>query len=316
MPIECLECGEYFEVITGSHLRHHGMTTWDYRLKHLGAPIMSKEVREAIGFANSGLQRSPEQREALSLTLTQRHREDPGIANRISEALFGRLVDQETRGILSAAQEKAYRDNPNLGDLHSKIMIEKWKDPDYRRTQLEAQGKGRGWDFGLKISRALTGCTHDPDFGRRCSEGHKRSYEKHPEIAERISETHKKNWEDPVYARERMESWRKSPNETEATLFRLLEKKYPGQFGSNLKGELANLLWDWGYKGRRQPDIVRIIGSRQVIFSNGNHWHPDEDEGALIQSFQEVGISCLVVWADSWGDIVVDWPKIAEWIDV
>lgn len=131
-----------------------------------------------------------------------------------------------------------------------------------------------------------------------------------PEYRARQVEVHRKNWINPEFVREQVESWHRKPNGPEETLMNLLDRVSPGRFCLHISGEQTDLLWGWGYRGLRQPDIVRIDGRRQIIFLDGNYWHWDEDERELVGSFSLLDIDCLVVWADSWEDVILEWPSL------
>ena len=148
---------------------------------------------------------------------------------------------------------------------------------------------------------SIRGRFHTKEAKRRMSEGHQRSFREDPTLKGRLLQ----NFGGSVVAlRYRV------PNETESCLMRMLESGLPGKFKLNVDGSQSGLVASWGYKGTRSPDVVRIDGIKQVIFSNGNYWHRDEDEEKLVRGFSEVGIDCVVVWADYPKDIIVEWPRL------
>ncbi len=160
--------------------------------------------------------------------------------------------------------------------------------------------------YADRIASSLLGNprrSHTEEAKQRMREGHRRSFEEDPTLKGRLLQ----NFGGAIVAlRYRV------PNKPESTLIEMLESRFPGQFRLNVDGNQSNLVYSWGYRGTKSPDIVRIDGIRQVIFSNGNYWHRDDSEEKLVEGFRKVGIDCIVIWADGWEDIVVDWPRIVE----
>ena len=79
MLVECLECGEFFKVITLSHLKsRHNMTTYQYADKYPNAPMMSGDfIRDPVGhskaISESWWSKSEEERNRICEILSEAH---------------------------------------------------------------------------------------------------------------------------------------------------------------------------------------------------------------------------------------------------
>lgn len=322
--IICRLCGGGFEQLSSHLSRIHGISTYRYEEMFPGEPTISDSLSRGIGEttrrALTGISRDADFCRAVSDGNYRSYAASPERALRISEALTGLIRGPQTeehRANISEAKLRSYREDPTLRERVGSGSRGRARTKEEKVSISEGMQRAYQGDPTLveRIREANTGQTRDRDTLERMSRSRYLAFEVDPTIVERISKSHRKNWENPDYAQERMASWHKSPNGPESALLRLLEGGYPGKFASNVSGAYQNQLWVLGYKGRFHPDVVRIDGVRQVIFSNGNHWHSSEDETRYVEDFRQYGFDCIVIWADSWEDIVVDWPKIVKRIE-
>lgn len=287
-------CGMWLEQIHWGHLRTHGIDLSEYRKRFPEAETMSAEMRASCsvggtvaGHGNLGNVFSPE------------------VCDRISEGHKGIKCSEETKRKLSEA---------NSGRVHSdetrKRMSEGRKGT---RVSEETKNKIRTTliKYYAEYPEAKVGLGFSPEAIRKGWERAKIATQTE-EYSEKCRSRMLESWQDPSFARMMLEARQIKPNGPESALMSLLERMWPGRYGLNTSGEYLNLLWDWGYRGRYHPDIVRVDGVKVVIFSNGNYWHRDNLEGQYLRDFGKYGIGCLEIWADEAGDIIVDWPKIAE----
>ncbi len=281
--VQCKECGLYFEVLP-SHLRTHNISSYEYQSKYPGEPTINERLSSTLSKTASRNFSGPfseDHTANLSLAALKAYERDPFLRERVGSGPRGKTwtLSEDQRRNASIAQTRAYEADPTLR---------------YRG----GRGAPRSGEYRRNLSKAAL-----------------EAYKRDTTLKDRISISNKKRWEDPEFVKERLEAQRRSPNGPESTLLEMLEDRWPGRFKSNVKGAQQTLLLNWGYQGRDCPDIVRIDGFRQVLFSNGNYWHRFDDEAELIDNFSRQDINCIVTWADSWEDTVVDWPRIVREIN-
>lgn len=71
------------------------------------------------------------------------------------------------------------------------------------------------------------------------------------------------------------------------------------------EAKLLNLLGaDWAFVGNRKlkignvfPDFVNIKNERLLIEMYGDYWHREENPEERINLFEQLGYSCLIIWA-------------------
>lgn len=100
---------------------------------------------------------------------------------------------------------------------------------------------------------------------------------------------------------------RKGPNRPEKMLWEFLEGHYPRLFIPYWLEPIQI--------GRRFPDFYSGNGYRIVIETMSNPWHGSEDEQGRISEYVEEGWNCIVVWAGTAEDIIVEWPVVVKWVD-
>ena len=48
----------------------------------------------------------------------------------------------------------------------------------------------------------------------------------------------------------------------------------------------------------------------------GNYWHEPWDERERKEHYSGLGYECYVIWADSPDDVILEFDKIKEWINL
>lgn len=190
-----------------------------------------------------------------------------------------------------------------------------WQTPEYRRNN--STSSGCSWFWGEEAKEAIQGRLRSEKTIEKISEAMSgRTFSK--EHKESLSKASRKRWdsESGLKEREKLSKmlggyWRtSSPNKTERCLWKFLEGHYPGLFIPQWV-ELNRV-------GRRFPDFYSAGSCKLVIESFGSHCHGPEvgrDEAEIVAEYRALGYSCIVVWADSFWDIIFEWPNLVRKIE-
>ncbi len=144
----------------------------------------------------------------------------------------------------------------------SRRMLELWKDPIFRKTQVERLAK--------------------------------ENKEQRDEIAAKVSATRKERFaNDPEWKSREIKrlvsSHHKRPTSLERIIIGIIDSnnlpyKYVGDGHVIING--------------RCPDFINIDGKKQVIEVFGNYWHDIFDVGRKVEHYRKYGFKTLVIWEE------------------
>lgn len=108
--VPCVVCGRRFRVITGTHLRTHGLTTAEYAERFPNAPMACREVGESIRRTHSGVEKSPEHRAKLAahLKTLPPPKWSEEARRKVSDSLTGREFSDEHKARIGAATRRQW----------------------------------------------------------------------------------------------------------------------------------------------------------------------------------------------------------------
>jgi len=210
----------------------------------------------------------------------------------------------------------------HLNKKHSKETIEKrsvsitekWKDPKYRKKQIESRyqlpiekRKERSKKSALALWNSLK--NNPTKFENHCNkirETKKGKYCGPKTEKARLSGIEKNRidsfnrWSDPVYKEKTMKKILKTshiyPNKTEIFVDTIIQISRPTDFIYSGDGEIII--------GGKNPDWFNVNGKKQIIELFGDYWHsekitgrPKEQEEEFYKShYKEYGYDCLIIW--------------------
>lgn len=119
--VECKLCGLQYQIL-GRHLVGvHGIDSYQYKLIFPGAPTAS-----------------PRYYRVHSENQEKEYAENPGHADKISEAMSGYVRTREHQEKINAGRARAY-ENTDYAQKISEAQIKLWEGPEYAKAVLEAQ---------------------------------------------------------------------------------------------------------------------------------------------------------------------------------
>lgn len=152
--ISCCICDRELTQITSSHLRPHGISIAQYKIKFPGAEIVSREIRDKIANANKGKVRTEEHQANLKASVQKSFKEDGRVAH--NKGVNGVIKDsEETKAKkrvihLGAKRSQETKDRmsiANAGRQRSPEAIDKWRLSN--ALAIEKNG-GVGFNKGFK----------------------------------------------------------------------------------------------------------------------------------------------------------------------
>jgi hypothetical protein len=173
----------------------------------------------------------------------------------------------------------------------SEAIKKKWKDPEYRKKNLESL---KSESCSKRHSRACRRLWKDP----------KSSYNSR-ERSEKVSRSKVKAHADPTSAynsEEKARRYAKSiglqPNKAEKKLSYILRTTCPGEYKYNGDFRLGV-----SFAGRI-PDFWNVNGRKRVVELFGDYWHGQELTGTtksgevrkVKNKYRKCGVDCLVIW--------------------
>lgn len=126
---------------------------------------------------------------------------------RISESNKGRNCTAETKQKISNSQKGKVHTQEER-EHTSKVIKEKWKDPEYRKMMLERHKNREKKELSQEVlqdmSNRMKELYKDDEFRGKMSKSHKNSYENNPEIKEKISKSNKKYYAEHPERKDKM----------------------------------------------------------------------------------------------------------------
>jgi len=286
--ITCKVCGCSYQLLN-SHLRTHGLTPTEYRVKFPGAPTCTEEVRQQISVTTTrsmGLIS-----EQLSKSQNERYAR-PGEREHLSEVSSLWWADKEAKGEKEKYLENSFHSKEardSFRQLHKVMSPEArklWCDrsfhsPEARKRAIEGMSLGlERWWAGLSLfdkEVELEKRIHSAAARKASDEGLRRRWRSLPDS------------EKALHAEKCARSRR--PTEPEFFMGLFLGNYFPGLWVYN--GDVSV-----GVKiGGKTPDFLLIDKSgRKIIEVFGTYYHDLEEEEALPKFYFERGYKCLVVW--------------------
>ena len=78
------------------------------------------------------------------------------------------------------------------------------------------------------------------------------------------------------------------PTASEISVDLYKRDREPGEWLYNGNGDILI--------GGKRPDFININGKKEVMEVLGTYWHPEEDEGKLIEHYDKYGFKCWIIW--------------------
>lgn len=156
--VKCRVCGEEFEHIAWTHLKHkHSMTTEEYREKFPDAPLSDDERKEKI---SKGVKNSEKYWEGI---------ENPERGNKISQALSGREKSEKTKKKIS--KSKSGVEIWGGSRPEAKEWMKDEKNPNFKE-KVEKECQECGEKFKVKPSLADTAkyCSRECKDNSQCGQ--------------------------------------------------------------------------------------------------------------------------------------------------
>jgi len=280
--VKCRLCGLSFNQITNTHLQYaHGISLLDYWEKFPEAPMESETLHDLRSKNSTEMWKDQDFRNRFSRIISEVW-DRPGYREETTKAM--------SVGLLKVMAKVCA--DPEHSRMLSEAQIRRWAMPGARERQ------------GETLSKALSGCTFSPDHIKNLSKAQKARWARL--TPEEVKAEMERGINSPEARRKAAETNSQGgPNTTESMLWEFLSEKYPGLFIPHwVEPEQI---------GRRWPDFRSTNRLKIVIESFGSNWHTfSRTEEEIISEYKKLGWTCIVVWANSPEDIIVEWPTLVK----
>ena len=210
----------------------------------------------------------------------------------------GRVTSQETRDLISRVRmghEVTYETRCKISESKTGYIF----GVDYRLKNSDAQrGKTLSETTKDKMSKSQTGRRHTLEARENMSKAQTGRVIS-SETRKKMSEAQTRNWANPEFSKKKRVSINNSastsPNQDESLLISFLETNFPGKWKFVGDGSFV--------VGSKNPDFIRVDGTKQIIEYFGSRYHDFKEEETRSDYFSSYGYSCLFIWSqDFWVD--------------
>lgn len=267
--VACKLCGEFFKIITESHVRsRHGISLIDYRFTFPEAELVGEDHRQV---------------------LLERPVQDYGGSYSLDR---GRAISEGIRSAFPGGRKLSPDHIRALRQGHKEFMEDPLKKSLWTKELLSRVPYERTTEYRQLRSKITTEVFKDPLVIQSHSEGLSRALK-----GKKKSIEHRKALAEArvLWLQEHGDELARKPNGTEIELRVYLNRNFPDQW--KYVGDFS--LWI----GVKNPDFVSI-GDWKAIIEVFSWWHNPEDfpnrlsEESLITYYKNYGYDCLVLWDD------------------